>query len=517
MKEIPMLENEYWWGGSTLDGSKQPFCKETSHTSDFRTVCHNQTMPMYLSNKGRVIWSDEPFKVTIENGKFTFDSDDVMLETGGSTLRDAYLYAMRHHFPFSHKKLPEEFFKTAQYNTWMQFTYDPTEEGVLRYAHDIIDHGYKPGILIIDEGWHGRYGVWEFDKLKFPDPKRMIDELHSLGFKVMLWVVPYVTADGLDFLHSTMRLFNPENYDKQFLRTADGKIAIISWWNGYSAALDMTKQIDRDYLDNKLQHLMTAYGVDGFKFDGGHVMSYAPWSIINGKLPEGLTPAALNIAWNEFGEKYKFHEYKDTYRGGGKAVIQRLCDRHHSWDKEGINTLIPVAITQGLVGHPYICPDMIGGGEWTYRTPEKAHLFDPELFVRMAECSALFPMMQFSWAPWEALSEEYQSYVLKMAELHAGMADEILALVENTRLSGEPMLRSLEYNYPGHGYCKIHDQFMLGEDIMAAPVITKGVKEREVVFPEGSWQSQSGDGTVYSEGIHTVPAPLGTLLWFRRV
>ncbi len=82
----------------------------------------------------------------------------------------------------------------------------------------------------------------------------MIDELHGLGFKVMLWVVPYVTADGLDFLHSTMRLFNPENYDKQFLRTADGKIAIISWWNGYSAALDMTKQIDRDYLDNKLQH-----------------------------------------------------------------------------------------------------------------------------------------------------------------------------------------------------------------------------------------------------------------------
>ncbi len=34
---------------------------------------------------------------------------------------------------------------------------------------------------------------------------------------------------------------------------------------------------------------MTAYGVDGFKFDGGHVMSYAPWSIINGKLPEGFT------------------------------------------------------------------------------------------------------------------------------------------------------------------------------------------------------------------------------------
>ena len=33
----------------------------------------------------------------------------------------------------------------------------------------------------------------------------------------------------------------------------------------------------------------------------------------------------------------------------------------------GINMLIPCALTCGLVGHPFVCPDMVGGGEWTFR------------------------------------------------------------------------------------------------------------------------------------------------------
>ena len=51
------------------------------------------------------------------------------------------------------KTLPREFFKTAQFNTWVEFTYNPTQEGVLKYAHSIIDNGFDPCILIIDKGW----------------------------------------------------------------------------------------------------------------------------------------------------------------------------------------------------------------------------------------------------------------------------------------------------------------------------------------------------------------------------
>lgn len=510
-----MLENEYWWGGSSSDGSKEPFGADSEHYADYNADAQNQTMPLYVSSKGRYIWSDSAFKVSIKNGEFTIDGDKVELVEAGKNLRDAYLAAMKAHFPFSDKKLPELFFRTAQYNTWMQFTYDPTQEGVLQYARDIISHGFKPGVLIIDEGWHGRYGIWEFDRLKFPDPKAMVDELHKMGFVVMLWLVPYVCPDGLDFIKTIRWDYNPQTFDKHYLRNADGKYALVEWWNGFSFILDMTNPYDVELLDGKLHHLMEEYGVDGFKFDGGNLHSYAEGHLVNKPAQTAHTAAELNIAWNEFGEKYEYHEYKDTFKGGGKAVIQRLSDRNHEWHGNGIDSIIPAALINGVIGHPYICPDMIGGGEWTYRALHRDK-FDPELFVRMAQVSALFPMMQFSWAPWEDLDEEHLGYVRDAAKLHADMADEIVSMLENTRLTGEPTLRNLEYNYPHCGFERVTDQFMLGSDILVAPVIEKGQTEREVVFPDGKWQLQN-DQTVYSGGVHTVKAPLSVLPWFRKV
>lgn len=54
-------------------------------------------------------------------------------------------------------------------------------------------------------------------------------------------------------------------------------------------------------------------------------------------------------------------------------------------------------------------------------------------------------------------------------------------------------------------------EFMLDEKLLAAPVVTKGMCERKVVFPEDRWQTL--DGQVYEGGTAPVlPAPLDTLL-----
>lgn len=513
--QFDFWENEYWWGGSTYDGCENPFNQESVFECDYRETALNQSMMLFLSSKGRYIWSEDPFKVEIKNGQFIFEGEDIKLVQAGNCLRDAYVTAMKAHFPFDGKILPREFFKTAQYNTWMEFTYHPTQEGVLEYAHAILEHGFKPGILIIDEGWQQEYGVWKFDEQKFPNPKEMVNELHELGFIVMLWVVPWVNCSGQHFvLDSGMeKVPNRENV-KRFIRNANGDIAIFEWWNGYSAMLDLDDSKDFEFLDTQLQKLQNEYGIDGFKFDGGSITEYNASKMINGPAIKDWDPARLNCAWNEFGLRYQYHEYKDTYKGGGKNCIQRLCDKNHSWEPDGINMLIPCSILQGLLGYPFICPDMIGGGLWNINVTPGFQI-DQELFVRMAQVSALCPMMQFSWAPWKALDELHLAMVLETTLLHERMADKIVSLVTEAEQNGEPILRNLEYNYPNCGYEKIVDQFMLGETILVAPVVTPHTYERMVVFPKGKWKDELGN--IYKGGQTVlVDCPLNTLLWFEK-
>ena len=521
--EWKLLKGECFWGASTVDGAINPYTEDSDFSHDYRMYAGNQTMPLLVSSKGRYIWSESLFNFTIKTGVMTLESDDeITMNQAGTTLREAYLHAMKNHFPFDGVRLPAEFFTTAQYNTWMEFDYNQNQQGILAYAHGIVDHGYEPGILMIDEGWHKRYGEWEFDPYKFPDPKAMMDELHQLGFKVLLWVTPYVSPDGYEHFISTSTapwLGNTQGNEDRFIRNAKGEIALFHWWNGYSAMLDFRKPKDFEYLDRKLQKLIRDYGVDGFKFDGANPSregGYHPLNMINGPAREDHDPCAMNIAWNEFGRRFPYHEYKDTYKGGGKNCIQRLSDRSHRWKGYGIDTLIPSSITQGLIGHPFICPDMIGGGSWAYnRMPD--FKMDEELFVRMAQVSVFCPMMQFSWAPWRVLSEKAQKMVHAAAMLHKEMAPEILALVRESEVSGEPILRNLEYNDPGKGYERIVDQYMVGNDILVAPVITPHTYVREVVFPAGEWRDPE-NGKIYQGGMtHLVECPVEKLPWFRRV
>lgn len=518
------LENEYFWGGDAANGTELPICNGSSYNHDFDFSCTTQCMPLLLSSKGRYIWSERGLKIWVEGDQLFVESKaDIEVNEDGKTLRDAYLNAMNAHFPFeqtrkNNVKLPRDFFKTAQFNCWVEFNYTPTQKGILEYAHAIVDNGFKPGILMIDEGWHTRYGQWKFDFHKFPDPKKMIDELHSLGFTVMLWITPMVTVDGVDFHKSTRDLFNPENYDKLFLRNKEGKVAIVEWWNGYSAILDLRKECDREYLSSKLDFLMEEYGVDGFKFDGGSYDMYSPACMINGTPRDDHDQVELNLAWNEFGARYKYHEYKDTFKGGGKPTIQRLWDREHLWQApSGMSSIIPCSIIQGLFGYPFICPDMIGGGSWTDSDEHVPDFkIDEELFIRWAQLSSMFPMMQFSRAPWKWLSEKSFALVKKSYDHHMKFVDEIMELVSDAERTGEPILRNLEYNDPNQGYATVNDQFMLGKDLLVCPVVAKGEVERKVVFPQGRWMDE--DGIIYEgRSERVLPAPIDKLLWFRRV
>lgn len=66
--------------------------------------------------------------------------------------------------------------------------------------------------------------------------------------------------------------------------------------------------------------------------------------------------------------------------------------------------------------------------------------------------------------------------------------------------SGEPIMANMEYYYPDQRMAGIIDQFMVGPDLIVAPMVTPG-NFRSMFLPPGTWEAD--DGTVY-EGEHKI-------------
>ena len=525
--EVRMLPGEHWWGLCNNFGRAMPFTEKSAFSCDLRRSNYShQSLSFLCSDKGRAVWCAEPVGVKISDGKIIVESDKgeiVLKEDAGRNLAEAFRFASRTWFPPTGEEPELMYFSAPQYNTWIELTYHQNERAILAYAKSMIDHGMPPGVFMIDDTWQHGYGEWEFDMRRFDDPKRMMDSLHSMGFKVLLWMCPFVSMDTPAYRRVAWGV-NPDDVKgypvkggflvssrKAAARGAPPPAA-VDWWNGRSALLDFTHPNAVAWFTEQLERLRHDYGVDGFKFDGGSVESYSALRGARFAHDASASPAAQSALYGQFALKYKGSEYRNGFGFAGKPVIMRLHDKNHSWD--ALRRLVPDMLAAGFVGCPFICPDMIGGGEWTAFLPGAP--FDPELFIRSAQIHALCPMMQVSASPWRVLPQEHQELFKKIVELRQRFAPFLVKLAQESAKTGEPMMRNLEYCFPGMGYAEVKDEFMMGNDLLVAPVMEKGAGSRKVVLPPGRWKADDGR-TFTGPAAIEVTAPLERLPYFERI
>lgn len=510
---IKIGKNEFWWGGLSSQGYQMPYDITSKVTHELWANNEgNQAQPLLLSSEGRYIWCEEPINYSFDKGELTVTSLSGKIVQGkkGNNIYDAYTYVSQLYFPSNGKIPDEKLFLMPQYNTWIELMYDQNENNILKYAQDIIDNGFPPGVLMIDDNWQVDYGTWDFAPPKFKNPKAMIEKLHTMGFKVMLWVCPFVSADSEMFRYLAkegLLVLDKDKTQNILWANTQNKAAIIRWWNGASGCLDLSNPKAIKWFKEKLDFLVNEYGVDGYKFDAGDSGFYKDVVSYNVKLPNDHT-----AHFAELGLNFPLNEYRASWKMAGLPLAQRLRDKTHSWDDLG--KLIPDMMSQSLMGYTYTCPDMIGGGE--YQSFLKTEAIDQELIVRSAQIHALMPMMQFSVAPWRVLSKENLEICLNMAKLHQRMGSKILELAKQASTTSIPIVKPLELVFPNQGYETVKDQFMFGNDILVAPIVKKGAEKRFVVLPKGKWKSEKGE--IYAGGkIIEIEASIKRLPYFEKI
>ena len=478
---VDILGGEKWYGAATALGSRMPL-ENVARMSLSVDNMNNQTAPFLVSNLGRYIYSRSPFVFEIKDNKIVIDSpgERVDVVRAGKNLREAFALARNKHFAGSGKIPDKSFFEVAQWNTWIELMYNQNQGDIENYADQIIAAGFEPGIIMIDDNWQRYYGNFEFKAEKFTDPRAMVERLHRQGFKVMLWVCPFVSADSPEFR---------ELSKKGFLIKKKGTVqaAVIQWWNGYSGCYDLTNPEAYRYLVGQLKEVQSKYGVDGFKFDAGDPHFYNPAEQDFYRADALATDHTL--AWAKLGLEFPYNEYRACWMMQGEPLVQRLGDKNYSWG--ALKLLIPEMLNAGLMGYAYTCPDMIGGGQFSSFLNVTPANIDQTLIVRSAQLHALMPMMQFSVAPWRVLDKEHLRYCAQAANLHKKFAPYILELAQESARTGEPIVRSMEYMFPHKGFSDCTDQFMLGAKYLVAPIMSADGK-RTVRLPQGVWLDDLG-------------------------
>ena len=146
-----------------------------------------------------------------------------------------------------------------------------------------------------------------------------------------------------------------------------------------------------------------------------------------------------------------------------------------------------------------------------------------ELFIRWAEHAVFTPVFRLHGSvgagthmPWTYDDETIRIY-RQMARLHVEARPLIKRLWREAVRTGTPIARPLWLAYPGDAEAAKQDQeWLLGPDVLVAPVVEQGATAREVYFPRGCWQDANTAAVHSGPRSVRVEAPLERLPWFVR-
>lgn len=495
------LNDGTWFGLGHLQ--PQPFILNRSSFSIDNFAVNNTQSPVLLCSAGAAVLIETNERLSVRcnvgnNGRLEISCPAKPLKIRVFIEKD---------LPSAHRKLlrllkwppkaPDRaFFGDSIFCTWTQYPRCITQEKILSMAKAVRDQGFPCSAITIDDRWESAFGDLEFSA-DFPDPKAMVRALHQQGFRVLLWVTPFVNQEAAVFQFLEGKGFLvPARENRK-------KASLFKWWGGTAGLMDLTHPQARKWYGDKLLCLKKKIGVDGFKIDGGDA-KYQPlpeksaWRDYAG--PCGYSDRLLSV-FEEIAPN--LCETRTAWMSQGRSILWRQGGKDSRWDTDnGLSAMVRLGMLMPLLGYDVFIPDMIPG---RVQTLVSALPLPPdELMVRWTETSAFMPVMQFSYFPWN-YAKKTLDIVREFALAHKSLEDYLRKSAESR---GKPLLRPLWYDWPAEsGLYRVDDAFMLGDDILAAPVMAPGVKTRHVVLPPGKWLC-AWDGREYGAGpVPDFPCP----------
>lgn len=391
------------------------------------------------------------------------------------------------------------------------------QQEALGVIDTLRNHNFPVDGMVLDLYWYGvetDMGRLDWDKNKWADHKKMVDDLKKQGVNLVVINQPYINKKG------AIDNYNELASKGMLTKNADGNIKDVTTWVGEAGMFDITNPDTRQWMWNRLSKL-TADGLAGWWGDLGEPEVH-PLEIVhaNGE-PAQLFHNAYGNEWARLiyeGLRKDFPDQRPMLlMRGGTAGLQRYSvfpwssDVARTW--EGLEPQVKIMLNSGLSGLGYMSSD-IGG----FATSPDAPL-DPELYLRWIQLGSFTPMLrthaQRQPEPYHFPSVEKE--VLNYVKMRYQWLPYNYTLAYDNSAEGLPMARPLNFYDSDPRYANVTDEYLWGQEVLVAPVLKKGMRSRKVLFPEGEWIDYNNPTRKYRGGTSaTVKAPLGEMPLFVR-
>ena len=416
-----------------------------------------------------------------------------------------------------------------------------TQEELLAVAREHVRRGYPLDVIVVDFFHWPLEGDFKFDPRCFPDPSAMVRELKELGVETVVSVWPTVDKRS-------------ENYgpmaERGLLVRNDRGVSNQNSWIGNTTYFDATNPETRQFVwDACKRNYYDAHGVRIFWLDEAEP-EFGPYDFDHFRYYDG---PALQVS-NEYPKCYARGFYEGLKAAGETEVMSLVRCAWAGSQRYGVLTWsgdisstwrafreqLQCGLSMAMAGIPWWTSDIggfLGGmpGEADFR----------ELLVRWFEWACFCPVfrMHGERQPWYDHDEAHPKYVDNVLQITSGQPNELWSFGEDVEKilakylflrermrpyirevmaeaheTGAPVMRPLFYGFPEDIEAwKVEDAYLFGPDVLVAPVMEKGARERTVYLPAGADWTDAGTGAVYTGGQRVaVPAPLDVIPLFTR-
>ena len=471
-----------------------------------------KNIPFYLSNRKYGLFVDNPGKVSFEVGsekvsrvQFSVPGEEMSYSVvGGENLK-----AILNTYTDLTGKAP--LVPDWSYGLWLStsFTTDYDEKTVLEFVDGMAERNIPLSVFHFDCRWMKEleWCNFDWDKSKFPDPEGLLKKLHDRGLKICVWINSYIGQKS--------PLFEEGAKNGYFIKNEDGSVWQWDRWQAGMAIVDFTNPEATKWYQGYLKKLV-AMGVDCFKTDFGERI---PTEGV--KYYDGSDPELMHNYYTYLYNKAVYDVLVET-KGADEAILfarsatvgGQQFPVHWGGDCSSNYPSMAESLRAGLSF------GMSGFGYWSHDIAGFEDQASPDLYKRWTQFGLLSSHSRYHGStaykvPW-LYGDEAVDVAREFTELKLQLKPYPLKMAQETHETGVPMMRAMVLEFPDDPTCEdIDTQYMLGDDLLVAPVFREDGVARFYVPDDGTGQAWTNiiTDTAYEPGkwyteqydYHTLP------------